>query len=178
MNAQLDLGPWRIGVSNDVSTYIVSSQGAPVYRSLVAEAPGLAQPTEIVVEVLHRISGMQPHALLAGTFQPTGDDRMRLDVVKGAAFDLSGPPIAGPLGLSITVGLPPELAEAAAEGFVTAPAADPVPGGIFTIVGGAIDHDSSPMAFLRCGALLRVAMVASASSSDPLPAMERLVGTW
>ncbi len=178
MSMQTEVSAWRIGFSIDVSTYIVRSQGKAVGRSLIAEELSPFQPTENVVEVLHRISGMWPHALLAGTFEPSGGDRLRLEVVRGAPFDLSGPPTAGPLGLSITVGLPPELAEAAAEGFVTAPAADPLPAGIVKIVGGGIDHDSSPTAFLRCGALLRVAMVASASSSDPLVATERLVEKW
>jgi hypothetical protein len=131
---QTEVGAWRIGFSNDVSAYIVRAQDEAGGRSLIAD-PSAFQPTENVVEVLHRISGMRPHALLAGTYEPSGVDRLHLEVVRGAPFDLSGPPTAGPLGLSISVGLPPELAEAAAEGFVTAPAAEPLPAGIVKIVG-------------------------------------------
>jgi hypothetical protein len=115
MSVQLEIGAWRIGVSRDVSTYIVSPEGEPVRRSLVADDMDRVHSTECVVEVLHRISGMWPHAVLAGSLEPSGGDHLQLQVVRGAPFDLNGPSIKGPLGLSFTVGLPPELAEAAAE---------------------------------------------------------------
>jgi hypothetical protein len=176
MSTQLDAGAWRVGISDDVPTYVVTPQSEPILRTLVADNMIKVQPTKCVVEVLHRISGMQPHALLAGTLEPSAGDRLRLEVVRGAPLDLAGPAVRGPLGLTITVGLSPELAVSAAEGFVTSPVADPLPGGTVRIVGGAIDHDSSPAVFLRCGALLRAAIVASAASRHL--EIKRLIETW
>jgi hypothetical protein len=145
---------------------------------LGAEALKPLRPVACVIEVLHRISGMMPHALLAGTFEPSNNDRLLLEVVKGAPFDLSGPSLTGPLGRWLTPGLPPELADAAVEGFVTAPTEQPLPSGIIKVTGGAIDDGSSPMAFLRCGAALRGMLSATAVAADPNAAIVKLIGAW
>jgi hypothetical protein len=178
MSLRLEIGAWRVGVADDVTAYVVAPRGDDVARSISGEVHRAAPRAACVVEVLHRISGMRPHALLAGTFDPLGGDRLLLEVTRGGAFDLTAPPATGPLGLSITVGLPPELAEAAAEGFVTSPGACPVPAGAVRIVGGGIDHDSSPMAFLRCAAVLREAMFASVAGKDRSSAIELLIASW
>lgn len=178
MNRQVDIGAWRIGTSSNVSTYRVSAQGAPISKSLIANNLNAVDRLDIVVEIVHKISGLRPHALLAATFEPTSGDRLCLESVSGAPFDLAGPSAVGPLGLAVTVGLPPDLAEAAIEGFETASTVGGLPGGNLKIVGGGIDHDSSPIAFLRCGGMLRATLAASSSSADAVVVIEDLMEAW
>jgi len=151
---RLVVGSWYVGVAEDPGTYAVhSSIGDRIERKLTAMAKTSAvRDVAAVVEVQLRISGRWPHALLAGEYEVARGQTLELEIVRGGTFDLEKPEVRGPLDRPLAVGLPDDLAEAAADGF--AGVANVLLPGRVRIRGGAIDVDSSVWAFRHCGAAL------------------------
>jgi hypothetical protein len=172
----LDVGAWRIGIGRDVATFRVNASGEASMRVLNASVATGARPVRAVVEIVFQISGTRPHALLAGEYLPEGGGPLELEVRRGGPFDLQGPAAKGPLGLPVVVGLPDDLAEAAADGFSSVP--DAVPSGRVKIHGGAIDVHSSPWVFQRCGAAIRLVLIAEAMNNNPAMSLSKLVANW
>lgn len=172
------VGLWRVGIGADYEPFRVTADGEPVLRRLSVTEVTDSEPAGCVVELVHQVSSMMPHALLAARFAPAAGQHLQLTVVRGKAFDISDARYRGPLQRPVALGLPPDLAEAAAEGFVTSPNARPLPAGTVEVVGGGIDHDSSPYVFLRCGALLRVVLTSLARGENALESATRLMATW
>lgn len=74
---------------------------------------------------------------------------MEIEVAAAKAFDLSGPTVYGPIGRPLSLGLPDSFAAAAAEG-ISALGPTQAYSGVIRVAGGAIDVDSSPIAFRFC----------------------------
>jgi hypothetical protein len=178
MTFRVEAGSWQIGMSDAVSTFAISAGEGLAGWDFV---PATAEPAErahVVVEILYLVSSIHPHALLAASFTPAPGSLLHLDVVRDASTEQVRATTEGPLARPLTVGLPPELAFAAVEGFAEQSTTNPLPSGRAEIVGGGFDVDSSPFVFRRCGALLSAVLAAAALGLDPLPPAERLVANW
>jgi hypothetical protein len=176
VTVRVDVGAWQIGIGQDVHAFRLGPSAEASTVTLNAfSAKGLRQ-VSAVVEIVYQISGTRPHALLAGEYWPGNDEILKLEVARGGAFDLSGPETKGPLELPVVVGLPSNLAAAAANGVSSV--RDALPSGRVRIHGGAIDVHSSPMVFQRCGAALWVVLIAKAMNESPTTLLSKLVATW
>jgi hypothetical protein len=177
MIKRLSIGAWGIGIGEDVAAFTLDSRNGVGTRALVASAEGGSiRHAQAVVEIEYRISGKRPHALIAAEYWPSGAAMLQLEVARGGLFDLDRPGVKGPLDLPMVPGLPEDFAEAAAKGFSSL--SDLLLPGRVKIHGGAIDADASEWVFERCGAALRVILMAEATNKDPATILPKLVATW
>ncbi len=148
------MGAWQVRLAENPDAFTVQSVEPQIVRSLEAQATAAPGEFHLVLEVVYAISGKRPHALVVASFSPEPTSTLRLEVVAGGPFSLDGVPVLAPSGLPMVRAFPTEFAEAVAVGFTRPRPAAPPSGSLF-IGGGAIDHDSSPWVFERCGRVLR-----------------------
>jgi hypothetical protein len=178
MNFQVDVGAWCIAVEGEAEGYEVTSESTLVERVVHVGGDKPRQGSGCVVEVVHKISGMRPHGLVAANFEPADDGAFHLTAVRGGSVESEDEQRTSPLGLSVSVALPANLAEAAVEGFMSSPTRTQLLPGVAHILGGAVDHDSSPVIFQHAGALAREVIMAVAVGVDPRWSVEKLAQSW
>lgn len=139
-----------------------------------------AQPVRVLVEVLRRLGGINPRALVGGQFAPTPGDQTVFEVCVGGTLD--GPhECTCPAILwsrPFAVGLPPEFAGAVLEGITHNAGAD-LPPGVLTVDRAGFDEmESSAAVFRQAANLLRQAIAARLHHRDIETEVHTLLCTW
>jgi hypothetical protein len=139
-----------------------------------------ARPVRMHIEVLRRMGGLAPRALLGGQFVPGQgkETQFAVAVATFGLFDADEEPTCPSVlwNQPFTVGLPSEFAQAVAGAMSKGPA---LPAGTLTIDRAGFDLvNSSEMIFEQTTAVLMAAMAARLSGQDADNAARSLVSTW
>ncbi|MFD9963006.1 hypothetical protein [Amycolatopsis sp. NPDC058986] len=177
----IDLAPHgAVAISGDIgdAAYPV----ADWLRTTRPAGPGQAsRPVRIVVEVLRRLGGITPRALIGGEFTPstTRETHLAVGVAGYSLFDADDKPIC-PSRLwnqPFTAGLPPEFGPTVLD---TLGALTPVlPAGTLTLDRAAFDLvNSSEQIFAQAATVLHAVVTAHLTSGDSDAAARTVIETW
>lgn len=139
-----------------------------------------AQPVRVCVEVLRRLSGINPRALVGGEFVPHAGSETVFEVCVGGVLD--GPHESTcPSALwsrPFAVGLPPEFVTGVVEGITDTRGSD-LPPGVLTIDRAGFDEmESSAAVFRQAASLLRQAIAARLHDRDLNTEARIAISTW
>jgi hypothetical protein len=155
-------------------------QAADWLRSSRPATAAPSKPVRMHVEVLRRLGGLAPRALLGGQFVPGqgNEAQFAVAVAPFGLFDADEEPTCPSVlwKQPFTIGLPSEFASAVAGALSEGPG---LPAGTLTIDRAGFDLvNSSEMIFAQTAAVLKAAMAALLSGQDADTAARSLVSTW
>jgi len=165
-----------IGEGDHPSAY----QAAQWLESSRPAVAGPSRPIRMHVEVLRRMGGLAPRALIGGEFVPgeAGPTHFAVAVAAFGLFDADDKPTCASAlwNQPFTIGLPSEFAHAVADALADGPV---LPPGTLTIDRAGFDLvNSSELIFSQATTVLKTALAARLSGQDAEEAARSLVGTW
>lgn len=136
------------------------------------------QPTGVVVEVLRRLGGVAPRALVGGVFQPDNGHVFCAEILYGVgASSASGDCPSSLWKCRLTAGLPLEFARGVASGLTTGGGSLPA-GRLRVEYAGYDEVESSAIVFAQAASVLRSVVVARLRGLDVDAAVRDVISDW
>jgi hypothetical protein len=169
--------------ANDRMASVITDEPTAVFEHASTSQKMIAVPASTsqgrsvreTVEILRQSGGLMPRALLGGSFVPTNESRLVIEVAT------SGPSVSGnatcqsQLASPLIPGLPEEFVLSVFNGLTS----HPLTGGRLTVDRGAFDAvESSPLAFELAAGLLAVVIAAESLLDKVEPSAREAIEAW